>query len=328
MIQDGNLPVELVCPICASSADQLSRLYSMHFNIDGGLGDTYWLYRCRQCGMGITVPRPRDSSLAKFYETGTYTKAGGRISFLVDRLLDSLQDVRLSGIESLCNPPGNLLDVGCGKGRFLARAVMHGWNVQGVETSPRQIAAARKRYRLAVFESELQEMSFADRSFQVVTAWHVLEHFPDPNPIMNEVHRILKPEGLFVLEVPNLDSWQAKIGRERWFQLDVPRHLGHYSKNSLWRLLDKHDFSPTRYETFSPELGPFGMLQSLQNIIGLPPNWLFRWLKRSVPEKEIGMLILNLCMATMMVAPATLLEVVASLTNRHGGVMRVFARAK
>lgn len=329
MMNDKDFLSGFVCPVCSSSAaDQLSRLYPMRTNIDGDLPDTYWLYRCEQCGAGLTFPRPNKDSLTQFYRAGTYTKGGGRVSFLVERVLDHLQDTRLSEIEYLCKPIGNLLDVGCGKGRFLGRGALRGWNTQGVETSPGQVAIAQERYQVRVFQGELLERDFANGSFQVVTAWHVLEHLPDPSPMLNEIYRILQPHGLLVLEVPNLDSWQARIGQEEWFQLDAPRHLVHYSRRTLQRLLEEHGFSPIKYETFSLELGPFGMLQSLLNRMGLPPNWLFRWLKRSVSEKQVKTLFLNLLGASLLFAPATALEIFSSLTKQHGGVVRVFARAK
>lgn len=325
MMNDKGFSSEPVCPVC-SSANQLSCLYPMRTNIDGDLHVTYWLYRCKTCGAGLTFPRPNKDSLAQFYRDGTYTKGGGRASFVVKRVLDYLQDTRLSEIEQLCKSTGNLLDIGCGKGRFLGRAVLRGWNAQGVETSPGQVAIAQELYQVRVFQGELLERDFANRSFQVVTAWHVLEHLPDPSPMLNEVYRILQPHGWLVLEVPNLDSWQARIGQEGWFQLDAPRHLVHYSRITLQRLLEEHGFSPIKYETFSLELGPFGMLQSLLNRMGLPPNWLFRWLKRSASEKQVITLFLNLLGALLLFAPATALEVFSSLTKKHGGVMRVFAK--
>ena len=142
-----------------------------------------------------------------------------------------------------------------------------------------------------------------------------------------EARRSVPPGGLVGCEVPNFNSWQARLTRNRWFHLDVPRHLVHYTSYSVKALLARHGLQLARQHTFSMEMGPFGMLQSILNIVGLSPNWLFRWLKRSVPSPSHKAMLLNLVATTAAIVPASFLEI-AALTVRGGGIIRVFAIRK
>lgn len=317
--------MELSCPICGSLINNIHKLYEINSNIDGYFEKAYTLYCCPSCGAGITHPRPTNSSLEQHYKTGLYAKSGGRGMGLINFIYNGLQDIRIKEFERYCSSTGKLLDVGCGKGRFLSRAARRNWCVQGVESSSSQADFAKERYQLNVFSGDLLEANFDESHFDVITTWHVLEHLPNPKQYLNETHRILKPNGLLVLEVPNFNSLQAKIGQNKWFQLDVPRHLIHYKIRTLEYLLSNYGFTLLEYKTISFDLGPFGMLQSIINRLGVPPNWLFRWLKRSVDEKEIKSLLISLFYGLTISTPALLLEMFSSLINR-GGVIRVIAR--
>jgi SAM-dependent methyltransferase len=194
-----------------------------------------------------------------------------------------------------------------------------------VEPVPTQVAAARARYGIEVLEGDFQKAGFEDNSFDVVTAWHVLEHVAEPHELITEVHRIMRPGGLFACEVPNFDSLQAWLGRDRWFHLDVPRHLLQYTPEAVDLLLGGHGLRVVSRRTFSLQSGPFGMLESMLNRIGLPPNWLYRWVRRSVCEGDIAMLGLNLIAASLVAGPAFVAEAVACLAAGAGGVLGVIA---
>jgi SAM-dependent methyltransferase len=178
-----------------------------------------------------------------------------------------------------------------------------------------------------VFEGELLQAGFPDNSFDVVTAWHVVEHLQDPHALVREVQRILRPGGLFVVEVPNFASWQARLGQDRWFHLDVPRHLLHYTPHALLQLLNHYGLRVVTSHSFSLESGPIGMLLSILNRIGLPPNYLWQWLKRSNSCGNYGfsLAILYSIAVIAISGPALFLETLAS-SMRAGGIVRVIAQ--
>lgn len=273
---------------------------------------------------------PSLDQLMPFYNTGVYSKDERRAPAIVDRILSMLADMRLRELEGL-KRPGRLLDVGSGKGRFLSRATRRAWTARGVEPVAGSVALARSRYDVDVVEGTLQEAGFPARSFDAVTMWHVLEHLPDPRAELAEVRRVLDEDGVVALEVPNLASLQAQVGQHRWFHLMLPHHLVHFTPETLRGLLANVGFEILRLRTFSPEHGPFGMLQSMLNRMGGERDFLFHRLKR-VPHRGSASALALTMAATVVggaiaVVPASVAEIGASGAGR-GGTIRIFARKR
>jgi ubiquinone/menaquinone biosynthesis C-methylase UbiE len=84
--------------------------------------------------------------------------------------------------------------------------------------------------------------ALGEKQFDLVTLWHVLEHLSDPSSVMCEIYRILKPQGLLMLEVPNFDSLPSSLFGNAWFTLEAPRHLYHFTPKTVSALLKKHHF--------------------------------------------------------------------------------------
>jgi 2-polyprenyl-3-methyl-5-hydroxy-6-metoxy-1,4-benzoquinol methylase len=149
-------------------------------------------------------------------------------------------------------PPGRVLDVGCGDGRFLYRMYQAGWTVAGLDFDPKGIEAAKSKYGKYGFElmnTDLFSARFPDNSFDAVTLGHVIEHVPDPVAILAETKRILKPGGRLVAITPNVESYGQNLFRDCWRDWDPPRHLILFSLASLADCARKATF--TRIETKS-----------------------------------------------------------------------------
>jgi SAM-dependent methyltransferase len=130
--------------------------------------------------------------------------------------------------------PGRLLDVGCASGLFLRCAADAGWQVVGVE--PAKMLCDQARRTLAgqgeLMCATLQESSLPMSSFDAVTLWDVLEHVQDPLQFMSACGALLKPGGHLFVNVPDLDSLQARVLGARW-PLLLPEHLNYFNRNSL-----------------------------------------------------------------------------------------------
>jgi SAM-dependent methyltransferase len=139
--------------------------------------------------------------------------------------------------------PGDLaiLDVGCGDGQLLAKLRRPGWRLAGLEPDAACAERVRARLGIDVRRGVLRDRLF-DPPFDVVTMVHVLEHVPDPAGDLLEVRRLLGPGGVLIVEVPACDSYGFALARHRWFGLDLPRHLTHFSTATLRRIVERAGF--------------------------------------------------------------------------------------
>jgi SAM-dependent methyltransferase len=135
---------------------------------------------------------------------------------------------------------GALLDVGCGEGRFLWALDPARWRRTGVELSAETVARMAGRVPdLRLVAGDLDSPALEAGGFDVVTFWHVLEHLPDTPAVLARARDLLRPGGRLVVSLPNFASLQARLFRRHWYGFDdVPRHLHHFSPDSLARLLE------------------------------------------------------------------------------------------
>jgi len=138
-------------------------------------------------------------------------------------------------------PQEKLLDVGCGNGSFIARMKSFGWQVEGTEVDEEAVEAAR-RQGLEVKFGELSSLEYSDSSFDVITLNSVIEHISNPLTLLSECKRILKEGGSLVIFTPNAKSRIHSIYKEKWFDLDPPRHLHIFSFQNLKTLVQKAGF--------------------------------------------------------------------------------------
>jgi SAM-dependent methyltransferase len=141
---------------------------------------------------------------------------------------------------------GRLLDVGCAGGKDLARLQRMGWNVTGVEFSPTAAAAARARLGCEVLVGDFDQVPLGEERFDVVRFSHTLEHLPSPRKALEKAHRLLRPGGLLCVEVPNAASLERWLFGKHWYCWDLPRHLYHFSPQTLARLVSSTGFRPVK----------------------------------------------------------------------------------
>ncbi len=148
---------------------------------------------------------------------------------------------KVSGLHT-----GRLLDVGAGTGAFASIMQRGGWEVTGLEPDDTARQNAIQKYGL---DFQLPEALYGlePQRFDVVTMWHVLEHVHELHAYLQHCERILKTTGTLLIAVPNYTSLDAGIYREYWAAYDVPRHLYHFSPESMQNLLQQHGFTITQY---------------------------------------------------------------------------------
>jgi SAM-dependent methyltransferase len=179
--------------------------------------------------------------------------------------------VRLA--RRLVPPGGRVLDVGCGRGLFLRMLHDRGYRVHGTELSA--ATAANADPDMPVDVGELGPGMYDPRSFDLICIWHVLEHMRRPDLALQAAWEALVPGGVLLIASPNFASLQSRIGGEFWFPLDLPRHLFHFTPETLRRLLSDSGFVLEYCRTGQWEMDPFDLLQTILNRIGLRHNALY-----------------------------------------------------
>lgn len=221
---------------------------------------------CPDCRLGVTQPRMTDKELAHFY-TGKYYEAfcewdGAHGSSILVRARTAWRQwaarrrARRRPFAPLpVNPPGRVLDVGCGDGRLLASFASRGWEAVGIDPSDTAVNAVRRR-GLEVHQGTLADHPWEPGSFRVVLFQHALEHIPDPMASLGEAARLLEPGGVLVVAVPNWGSWQRRLFAGRWSHLELPRHQQHFSPTALRRAADRVGLQPVEVGTESNVISP------------------------------------------------------------------------
>ena len=254
----------IVCPLCeAPDATVLCSERDLALGVPG----RFPLARCERCGLLYQNPRVHRDQLDRMYPADYPPHARdpdlGRV--LRDRspavrrvlarrlgyahldparvgLVDRVR-ARLRRRKILKNfPPwsgdGRLLDVGCATGRFLQQMAAVGWRGSGIELDPEAAAKART-VTTDVTVGDPAEVTLPAASFDLVTAFHVVEHLPDPAGALRNMLGWLAPGGLLVVEVPNVGGWGGALFGRHWSGLDFPRHLIHFTPATMRALVER-----------------------------------------------------------------------------------------
>jgi ubiquinone/menaquinone biosynthesis C-methylase UbiE len=209
---------------------------------------TYTFWRCRACDSGVLHPAPKPEELAALYpEVYSFhpgvAKGGklkGLIAGLEERFFFQLQyQAQYKTMAKVMGRPGpgaRLLDVGCGVGQRLQAFRKIGYDVHGLDFLPSVVEHLRKELGIEATCGDLGQLDqlFPEQSFDVVTAFQVVEHVHDARAMLGRCLRLLRPRGWFMATIPMGDSLQARWLGTRWCGVrEAPRHLNLPSHEGL-----------------------------------------------------------------------------------------------
>lgn len=265
------------CPLCGSCEFE-PVVQTPDF--ETGLGGEFRVVRCTRCGLAFTNPRPTVSSIARFY-TSDYgpheghawndgwrgrlhrrlqravlradfdyppQPAGGwtRVLAMVGRRW--IRGKRRRAAWLPYRGQGRLLDFGCGGAVFARQMTEFGWSVEGLDLSASIAAKVQREMGFPVHIGTLPHSDVRPASFDAITMWSSLEHVHDPRRVVGAARDALRADGILLAYVPNLASWSFDVFREAWVGLDLPRHLIHFTPESLCDLLRREGFRVRRLQ--------------------------------------------------------------------------------
>jgi SAM-dependent methyltransferase len=221
------------------------------------------------CGFAWTHP-PLPAELIASYYPASYL--GDTQKVLEDYQTGALQrsrswrdELRKTRLVERVVGGGSILDIGCGEGRFLWALDPAKWERFGVERAQETIDLVRSRIAsLHLIIGDIFAPELKEGSFHAVTFWHVLEHLPDPEKTLRRAAALLKPGGWLFVSLPDIESLQAQLFRRHWYAFDdVPRHLYHFSRRSLDRVLRQTGFQIAKHLAFSAKVNFHSLKHSM-----------------------------------------------------------------
>lgn len=249
----------------------------------------YTVVRCKSCGLMRTDPRPTLDTIGYYYpaQYGPYQgtivtnrNASNGTYSAWELWIKKIFQFHTNTYPDLI--PGRLLEIGCASGAFLHKMALHGWKVEGLEFSETAASSARS-LGYPVFSGPVEHAPEPSYSYDMIAGWMVLEHLHDPVAALQKLHSWTNKDGWLVISVPNADSLEFRIFEDRWYALQLPTHLFHYTAETLRKVLQKGGWKTVK--VFHQ--------RTLSNLIASSGYWLqdhgiWNWLARSLtnyPDK-------------------------------------------
>lgn len=232
-----------VCPLCLS--EKISLLFSCtdHFISK----EVFQIGKCTECGFEFTQDYPEEREIGKYYESDEYISHSDTSKGLSNKLYRLARNYMLRRKLAIIRKVtglniGRILDIGSGTGHFADTMKRAGWQVKGIEINEKTRSFSISKFGLEVI-APAHISTLETNSFDCITLWHVLEHFHDPYKYASEILRLLKPDGICIIAMPNSSSFDAKHYGRFWAAYDAPRHLWHFNPKTFRLFANKTGFN-------------------------------------------------------------------------------------
>jgi 2-polyprenyl-3-methyl-5-hydroxy-6-metoxy-1,4-benzoquinol methylase len=246
-----------VCPNCKSNEHKL-KITEKEFLI----------VECNSCGLVFLLNPPDESVIYEDYYQIDFT---GK-DYSEDSNFPHLRDIfeinrqRTELIKELTNNKNDLklLDIGCGSGLFLKSCKDEGINGEGIDVSNTALGFAKNEFGLTVYNKPIDELVEEYRKYDIITLWHVLEHFLEPIDELHKIKDLLTPKGILLIEVPNLKSIKFRLTGNKWKGGNHPLyHRSFFTSKTLLNTLADSGFHDVSRLKFTYQLRKKGFLYNL-----------------------------------------------------------------
>ena len=233
------------CPIC-NTTDIQQQLSAKDYTVSQ---EKFAVWHCNACTARFTQDAPAPDAIGAYYASENYISHSDTKKGIINSLYHLVRKRTLGAkrrlvINETVILKGRILDIGCGTGAFLDTMKEAGWSITGLEPDE----AARKK-AIELYDIHPQEpgklFELPAASFNAITMWHVLEHVHELHAYIKQIATLLAANGKLFIAVPNYTSKDAGMYKEYWAAYDVPRHLYHFSPQSMEKLLSIHGLKLT-----------------------------------------------------------------------------------
>lgn len=240
------------CPVCENTDYTNYSIVKDHMITK----EDFHLSKCSNCEFIFTNPRPDKEHIGKYYQSDVYVSHSDTKKGIINKLYHSVRKKSLKNKVSIVkeySPEAKtILDYGSGTGYFPEILKQYQYEVYAFEPDENARKQTKDKIKDNVYDN-IDELP--DKKFDVITLWHVLEHIHDLNETIIKLTQKLKPKGTIIVAVPNHNAPERDYYKNEWAAYDVPRHLYHFTKNSIKELFKKHKYSlkdvlPMKYDSY------------------------------------------------------------------------------
>ena len=236
---EGAIAVNAQCNNCGSAN------YAVVYN--AGRAQVHQIVSCLECGLMYAFPLAREN-LETYSVTAGEQEPLSEASPEVRRGINKLPDYAKieSVLRELMPDRGHVVEVGAYSGILLQYFRDREWRVTGIEPDGRAVEFARNAYQLDIRNGTLLTSDLEDGSADAVVMLHVIEHMDDPAANVRAIVRLLREDGIFVVETPSYDTLSYRILGRRERSLSCDGHVFFYTQATLTRLLSQCGFDIIR----------------------------------------------------------------------------------
>jgi len=223
------------CPICQNNQFETTLETKDYFFTQ----EDFQIIQCQKCAFRRTDPIPPGDRISKYYNSENYISHNSEARGIINRIYSFAQNInfhlKYKAIKNYV-PRGTWLDYGAGNGAFISYLKSKKIDALGYEPS----REARENSNQILRDTQLYQLD--ENEYDCITMWHVLEHVHQLKALLAEHKKHLTKQGVLIIAVPNIDSYDSKFYGAEWAALDTPRHLWHFNENDLKTLLAQQGF--------------------------------------------------------------------------------------
>lgn len=269
-MEDKKLERLTKCPLCKSG----HFLNSQEIKDFAVSQEPFIICNCTNCGLKFTNPRPTEVTIAPYYDFPEYFSHDDKAKNLTQIVYQGVRKYavakKVKHLNSLKPLKGKYLDYGCGTAELLSKANDAGWKVTGIEPNEKARNLANSKLGEKIFES-IEEIP-KDKTFDIISLYHVLEHVHSLRKTIKTLIKHLKSDGYILIAVPNPESYDATKYGEHWAGWDVPRHLYHFNHKSIERFGEIFDLQliqemPMSFDSYYVSLLSEGYADPKQSLL-------------------------------------------------------------
>ncbi|HBY01432.1 MAG TPA: hypothetical protein DEG92_02635 [Rikenellaceae bacterium] len=313
-----------ICPICQNGTLLPLKKQSRDYITN----KSFPLVQCQSCECVITEVA-NCSTFNAHYGDIYYNSPKGKFSPILEKIFRWNHQRNAKKLYERWRPR-NILEIGCGRAYLLRELKELGVDVFALESNAAAewILTNDAVNVVSISDAHTDEWPFAPSFFKFVIYWHVLEHLADPGESLKQAKKVLEDEGILCVSIPNVSSYQARMGLTTWFHLDVPRHLFHFSRKGIVQLLEQSGFQVIDIRSGDFIQNLYGWFQSLANIV-TPNNCngLYRLMQGGQPLRTASKISVAVQLLTAVIwVPIGIIGCLVEAITKNYGNITVYAR--